>query len=51
MGYPRLRRTNEGHTQQVGAPLDNAAVAERLEAFGGLLDLAGASPYTARANS
>jgi DNA polymerase (family 10) len=29
--------------------LDNAAVAERLEAFASLLDLAGASPYTARA--
>jgi DNA polymerase (family 10) len=29
--------------------LDNAAVAERLEAFGALLDLSGASPYTARA--
>jgi DNA polymerase (family 10) len=40
---------HEGHTQRVRAPLDNAAVAERLEAFAGLLDLAGASPYTARA--
>ena len=49
MGYPRVRPTNGGHTQRVGAPLDNAAVAERLEAFGSLLDLAGASPYTARA--
>jgi DNA polymerase (family X) len=29
--------------------LDNAAVAERLEALAGLLDLAGASPYTSRA--
>jgi DNA polymerase (family 10) len=29
--------------------LDNAAVAERLEAFAGLLDLASASPYTSRA--
>src|ERR671925_1371771 len=29
--------------------LDNAAVAERLEAFAALLDLAGASFYTARA--
>ena len=29
--------------------LDNAAVAERLEAFAALLDLAGASYYTARA--
>ncbi|HET6683643.1 MAG TPA: helix-hairpin-helix domain-containing protein [Gaiella sp.] len=29
--------------------LDNAAVAERLEAFAGLLDLAGASGYTSRA--
>jgi DNA polymerase (family 10) len=29
--------------------LDNAAVAERLEAFAGLLDLAGASGYSARA--
>ena len=38
-----------GHTASVPAPLDNAAVAERLEAFAGLLDLAGASPYTARA--
>jgi DNA polymerase (family 10) len=33
----------------VAADLDNAAVAERLEAFAGLLDLAGASPYTSRA--
>ncbi|HEY1318232.1 MAG TPA: helix-hairpin-helix domain-containing protein [Gaiella sp.] len=31
------------------AELDNAAVAERLEAFAGLLDLAGASGYTSRA--
>jgi DNA polymerase (family 10) len=31
------------------AELDNAAVAERLEAFAGLLDLAGASGYSARA--
>ena len=31
------------------AELDNAAIAERLEAFAGLLDLAGASPYTSRA--
>jgi len=31
------------------ADLDNAAVAERLEAFAGLLDLAGASGYSARA--
>jgi len=31
------------------ADLDNAAVAERLEAFAGLLDLAGASGYTSRA--
>ena len=29
--------------------LDNAAVAERLEAFAGLLDLAGSSGYTSRA--
>src|SRR5262245_36142179 len=29
--------------------LDNAAVAERLDAFAGLLDLSGASPYAARA--
>src|SRR5918999_3524099 len=29
--------------------LDNAAVAERLEAYAALLDLAGASFYTARA--
>ena len=29
--------------------LDNAALAERLEAFAGLLDLSEASPYTARA--
>jgi DNA polymerase (family 10) len=29
--------------------LTNAAVAERLEAFAGLLDLAGASPYSTRA--
>ena len=29
--------------------LDNAAVAERLEAFAALLDLSGASPYTSRA--
>jgi DNA polymerase (family 10) len=31
------------------AELDNPAVAERLEAFAGLLDLAGASGYTSRA--
>ena len=31
------------------ADLDNAALAERLEAFAALLDLAGASYYTARA--
>ena len=31
------------------AELDNVAVAERLEAFAALLDLAGASSYTARA--
>jgi len=31
------------------AELDNRAVAERLDAFAGLLDLSGASPYTARA--
>ena len=30
-------------------PLDNAAVAGRLEAFASLLELAGAGPYTARA--
>src|SRR5438105_7887945 len=29
--------------------LDNAAIAERLEAFAGLLDLAGAGHYTSRA--
>ena len=29
--------------------LDNAAVADRLEAFGALLDLSGSSPYTSRA--
>src|SRR3954447_10402651 len=28
---------------------DNATIAERLEAFAALLDLAGASPYTSRA--
>jgi DNA polymerase (family 10) len=33
----------------VPVALDNAAVAERLEAFAGLLDLAGASGYTSRA--
>jgi DNA polymerase (family X) len=33
----------------VPVELDNAAVAERLEAFAGLLDLAGASAYTSRA--
>jgi len=33
----------------VPAELDNVAVAERLEAFAALLDLAGASSYTARA--
>jgi DNA polymerase (family 10) len=33
----------------VAVALDNAAVAERLEAFAGLLDLSGASPYTSRA--
>ena len=30
-------------------PLDNPALAERLDAFAGLLDLSEASPYTARA--
>jgi DNA polymerase (family X) len=30
-------------------PLDNAAIAERLDAFASLLELAGAGPYTARA--
>src|SRR5919197_1918966 len=30
-------------------PLDNAAIAGRLEAFASLLELAGAGPYTARA--
>jgi DNA polymerase (family X) len=33
----------------MAADLDNSAIAERLEAFGALLDLAGASYYTARA--
>jgi DNA polymerase (family 10) len=33
----------------MAGPLDNAALAERLEAFAVLLDLAEASPYTARA--
>jgi DNA polymerase (family X) len=32
-----------------GPPLDNAAVASRLDAFASLLELAGAGPYTARA--
>jgi len=36
-------------SRRVAAVLDNAAIAERLEAFAGLLDLAGASFYTARA--
>ena len=29
--------------------MDNSAIAERLEAFAGLLDLAGSNPYTSRA--
>jgi DNA polymerase (family 10) len=33
----------------VSAPLDNAWIAERLEAFASLLELAEANPYTARA--
>jgi DNA polymerase (family X) len=37
------------HTGSVPGSLDNAGVAERLEAFAGLLDLAGASGYTSRA--
>ena len=32
-----------------GPPLDNAAIAGRLDAFASLLELAGAGPYTARA--
>jgi DNA polymerase (family 10) len=32
-----------------GSPLDNAAIAGRLDAFASLLELAGAGPYTARA--
>jgi DNA polymerase (family X) len=32
-----------------GPPLDNAAIADRLDQFASLLDLAGAGPYTARA--
>src|SRR6476619_8664238 len=31
------------------AALDNRAIADRLEAFAGLLDLAGSGPYTSRA--
>ena len=38
----------EGQTRPV-AELDNAAVAERLDAFAGLLDLAGGSGYSSRA--
>jgi len=33
----------------VSSSLDNAAIADRLEAFGGLLELSGASVYAARA--
>src|SRR5256714_14137434 len=33
----------------MAASLDNATIAERLDAFAGLLDLSGASFYTARA--
>jgi DNA polymerase (family 10) len=33
----------------MAADLDNAAIAARLDAFAGLLDLAGSNPYTARA--
>jgi DNA polymerase (family X) len=36
-------------SRRVAAELDNAKMAERLEAFAALLDLAGASFYTARA--
>jgi DNA polymerase (family 10) len=35
--------------RRVAPELDNAKVADRLESFAALLDLAGASPYTARA--
>ncbi len=33
----------------MAAVLDNAAIAQRLDSFAGLLDLAGSNPYTARA--
>lgn len=36
-------------TEQVRPSLDNAAIADRLEAFASLLDLAEASPYSVRA--
>jgi DNA polymerase (family X) len=35
--------------RRVAPELDNAKVADRLESFAAMLDLAGASPYTARA--
>ena len=43
------RAPSGGNTSLVPAPLDNAAVAEQLETFANMLDLAGASRYTARA--
>ena len=46
---PGSSRASPGHTLGMPIELDNAAVAERLEAFAGLLDLSGASPYTSRA--
>ena len=32
-----------------GPPLDNAGIADRLDQFASLLELAGAEPYSARA--
>ena len=49
IGKRRPGRGGAGHTPAVADVLDNAAVAERLEAFAGLLDLSGASRYTSRA--
>src|SRR5581483_5290433 len=47
----RVRRSTLGDTSGMAArrELDNAAIAERLDAFGSLLELADANPYTVRA--
>jgi DNA polymerase (family X) len=46
---PTLKRQGGTRRRSSAPDLDNLAVAEHLEAFAALLDLSGASPYTARA--